>query len=293
MTESTRVVLPGGYADVVMQQIKPQVGSSPALYVLRSTGVWTALGYLHAPNARRTVAQYIQWNHAILTPAAAWVCLVGIHKSANTGTLSGTDHCGAAPAVGGVAVPDAPGYSQTLRYPDPEWLAGHRLAGRHAGRLDGAALRLERHRLGRQHRSGLHPAARRVEHDLVLRRDVPGDQGGQRGRGSAFTLPAGQGLLIVTGDLNIVASTDWSGLILVGGNLTTTGSATVYGAIYSGLNITLGSNPDSVAAAIGPADVSSTAQLYRYDSCALANALSRFAGLQLVRNAWTDNWMTW
>ncbi|MFI5210061.1 MAG: hypothetical protein ACHQ2E_06435 [Gemmatimonadales bacterium] len=75
--------------------------------------------------------------------------------------------------------------------------------------------------------------------------------------------------------------------------MTTSGTATVYGAIYSGLNITLGTNPDSVAAAIGPAGVSSTAQLYRYDSCMLANSLSRFAGLQLVRNAWTDNWKTW
>jgi len=292
VSESTRVVLTGGYADVVMQRIKPQVGSTPALYVIRSTGVWTAAGYLYAPNARRTVAQYTQWSEAILTPAAAWVSLVGIHKSSNTGTLSGSDHCGAAPAVGGVAVPDAPGYSQSFGFPIPNGspdivslgatpAASTALPFDWSGIASGASIVPDYIIPGSGWSTtwffgGTYP---------VIRVDNAG--------GSAFTLPDGQGLLIVTGDLNIVGTTDWNGLILVGGDLTTTGAATVYGAIYSGLNITLGSNPDSAAAAIGPASVSSTAQLYRYDSCTLANALSRFAGLQLVRNAWTDNWKTW
>jgi hypothetical protein len=292
VTESTRVVLPGGYADVVLQQIKPQVGSAAALYVLRSTGVWTALGYLHAPNARRTVAQYIQWNQAILTPAAAWVSLVGIQKSANTGTLSGTDHCGASPAVGGVAVPSSPGYTQTFGTPIPNGspdivslgatpAASTALPFDWSGIASGTSIVPDYTIPGAGWSTtwffgGAYP---------VIRVDNAG--------GSTFTLPDGQGLLIVTGNLQIIGSTDWNGLILVGGDLTTTGGATVYGAIYSGLNITLSGNPDSAAAAIGPASVSSTAQLYRYDSCALANALSRFAGLQLVRNAWTDNWKTW
>jgi len=292
VTESTRVVLSGGYADVVLQLIKPQVGSTPALYVLRSTGVWTALGYLHAPNARRTVAQYIQWNQAILTPAAGWVSLVGIHKSANTGTLSGTDHCGAAPAVGGVAVPNTPGYTQTFGFPIPNGspdvvslgatpAASTALPFDWSGIASGTSIVPDYTIPGSTWSTtwffgGAYP---------VIRVDNAG--------GSAFTLPDGQGLLIVTGDLNIVGSTDWSGLILVGGDLTTTGTPTVYGAIYSGLNIALSGNPDSVAAAIGTASVSSSAQLYRYDSCTLANALNRFAGLQLVRNAWTDNWKTW
>ena len=285
-------MLTGGYADVVMQLIKPQVGTTPALYVIRSTGVWTALGYLHAPNARRTVAQYVQWNQAILTPAAAWVSLVGIHKSGNSGTLSGSDHCGASPQVGGVAVPGSPGYTQTFGFPIPNGspdvvslgatpAASTALPFDWSGIASGTSIVPDYTIPGSTWSTtwffgGAYP---------VIRVDNAG--------GSAFNLPDGQGLIIVTGDLNIAGSTDWSGLILVGGNLTTTGTATVYGAIYSGLNTALSGNPDSTAAAIGPADVSSTAQVYRYDSCALANALSRFAGLQLVRNAWTDNWKTW
>ncbi|MFI5210060.1 MAG: PilX N-terminal domain-containing pilus assembly protein [Gemmatimonadales bacterium] len=210
VSESTRVVLTGGYADVVMQLIKPQVGTTPALYVIRSTGVWTALGYLHAPNARRTVAQYIQWNQAILTPAAAWVSLVGIHKSGNSGTLSGSDHCGASPQVGGVAVPDSPGYTQTFGFPIP------------SGSPDVVSL-------------GATPAAATAlpfdwsgiasGTTIVPDYTIPGSSwsttwffGGtypvirvDNAGGSAFTLPDGQGLLIVTGDLNIVGSTDGAG----------------------------------------------------------------------------------
>jgi Tfp pilus assembly protein PilX len=292
VTESTRVVLTGGYADVVLQQIKPQVGSTPALYVLRSTGVWTAAGYLRAPNARRTVAQFIQWNQSILTPAAAWVSLVGIIKTGSTGSISGFDRCSAAPAVGGVAVPNSPGYSQTSGTlvpngsPDIVSLgatpaASTALPFDWSGIASGSSIVPDYTIPGSSWSTtwffgGAYP---------VIRIDNAG--------GSAFTLPDGQGLLIVTGDLNIIGSTDWSGLILVGGRLTTSGSPSVYGAAYSGLNITLSGNPDSAAAAMGPANVGSTGQLYRYDSCALANALSRFAGLQLVRNAWTDNWKTW
>lgn len=292
VTESTRVVLTGGYADVVMQLIKPEVGSSPALYVLRSTGVWTNTGYLHAPNARRTVAQYIQWNDAILTPAAAWVSLVGIHKSSNTGTLSGFDLCSAKPAIGAVGVPNSPGYNQSFGTPIPNGspdivslgatpAASTALPFDWSGIVSGSSIVPDYIIPGAGWSTtwffgGTYP---------VIRVDNAGS--------SAFTLPDGQGLIIVTGDLNIVGSTDWNGLILVGGNLTTTGSATVYGAIYSGLNITLTGNPDSAAAAIGAADVSSNAQIYRYDSCMIANSLNRFAGLQLVRNAWTDNWKTW
>jgi Tfp pilus assembly protein PilX len=292
VTESTRVVLTGGYADVVMQRIKPQVGSTSALYVLRSTGVWTATGYLNAPNARRTVAQYIQWNQSILTPAAAWVSLAGIHKSGGTGSISGFDRCGVAPAVGGVAVPNSPGYTQTFGTLVPTGspnivslgatpAASTALPFDWGGILSGSSIVPDYTIPGSSWSTtwffgGAYP---------VIRVDNAG--------GSAFSLPDGQGLLIVTGDLNIVGSTDWSGLILVGGELTTSGSPSVYGAAYSGLNIALSGNPDSVAAAMGPANVGSTGQLYRYDSCQLANALSRFTGLQLVRNAWTDNWKTW
>jgi hypothetical protein len=292
VTESTRVVLPGGYADVVLQLIKPEVGSSPALYVLRSTGVWTTAGYLRAPNARRTVAQYIQWNDAILTPAAAWVSLVGIHKNGNTGTLSGSDHCGAKPAIGAVGVPTTPGYTQSFGIPIPSGApdvvslgatpaASTALPFDWSGIASGSSIVPDYIIPGAGWSTtwffgGTYP---------VIRVDNAG--------GSAFSLPDGQGLIIVTGDLDVVGSTDWNGLILVGGDLHTTGSATIYGAMYSGLNITLTGNPDSAAAAIGVADVSSNSQVYRYDSCMLANSLSRFAGLQLVRNAWTDNWKTW
>ncbi|HET9134866.1 MAG TPA: hypothetical protein VFN90_11210, partial [Gemmatimonadales bacterium] len=95
--------------------------------------------------------------------------------------------------------------------------------------------------------------------------------------------PAGQGILIVTGDLTMNGNTKWSGIVLVGGRLTSNGNNTVLGATYSGLNIKLGQTVSTQTLGNGT-------KTFQYHSCHIASAMARFGGWQRMTNAWVDNW---
>ncbi len=96
----------------------------------------------------------------------------------------------------------------------------------------------------------------------------------------------GQGLLIVSGDLVLTTGFQWLGVILVGGRITVLGTPNVHGAVVTGLDVKRGY-------AITESNIGTTGTdniTVRYNSCYVANALARYAHLQLVPNAWTDNW---
>ena len=60
------------------------------------------------------------------------------------------------------------------------------------------------------------------------------------------------------------------------------GNASIEGAMVTGLNVKLGSN-------VWGSDAGPLLHV-QYHSCNVAQALARFAHLQLVSNAWTDSW---
>ena len=293
--ESTRVALTGGYADVVLQRIRPQVVSQYGMYVLRSTGVRTGGNFPGAPNARRSVAQLVRYNSGTMVPAAGWTSLTGIQKTGGAGTISGVNNCGVpADTVAGVAVPNTPGYTQS----------GGSSIPRGAPNIDS---------LGSSYSAAA--AQIPVDWDGILNRGlitpdyvIPGATwnaawfGGSNwpvirvnnDPGAAFVLPGdGRGILIVTGAMTVSGSQHWDGLVMVGRTLTVNGNATFRGAVYTGLNLLTSSNPDSLGAAMGRSDMGNGTKTIRYDACALQSALGRYKGLQAINNAWTDDWGTY
>ena len=102
---------PGDSAYVVLHRIRPKIdATTPALYAIRSTGVWKRPDWPGAPEARRTVARMAEWFDGTLDVKAGWQSLTGLRKNGNSGELSGVDACGMQAPVAGVAVPKNPGY---------------------------------------------------------------------------------------------------------------------------------------------------------------------------------------
>src|SRR6185312_15294370 len=119
-TDSLRIPLTGGYADVKLTRLRAPKGSQSGLYVVRSRGVETVGAYAGTPQAVRTVAQYVLWEPAPMQVLAGWTALSGLQKNGGSGTLGGIDLCGDSAAVAGVVVPVNPGYTgKTVAVGDP------------------------------------------------------------------------------------------------------------------------------------------------------------------------------
>src|SRR5207247_10676641 len=81
VTESTRIVLTGGYADVVLQQLRADATAQRWGYVVRSHGVSTVKALRGTPAAERTVAEYAVWQPATINILSSWTSLSGLHKN--------------------------------------------------------------------------------------------------------------------------------------------------------------------------------------------------------------------
>src|SRR5439155_423214 len=81
VTESTRIVLTGGYADVVLQQLRADATAQRWGYVVRSHGVGTVKALRGTPAAERTVAEYAVWQPATINILSSWTSLSGLHKN--------------------------------------------------------------------------------------------------------------------------------------------------------------------------------------------------------------------
>lgn len=289
-SESTRVTYAGvGYADVVLTQVRPEVGGSKALYLVRSHGVLTGGRLSGLPAAERTVAQYAEFVRQSLKVKGGWTALTGLTKNGSTGTLSGVDNCGDSATTAGVAVPTVPGYVQNG--------GGTSVPSGSPGILD----------LGTQSQTN---ASVQIDWDGIINHgaitpDITIPPGSlpptpyaadywpvilidntsvfDLGAGTAYQ---GQGLLIVRGDLNIDGASQWKGIVLVGGALTANGNNTVLGTVVSGLNAQLGMS-------VPPSDVGNGTKTYQYDSCNVASALAGLNRLVPFNNAWADNWASY
>jgi hypothetical protein len=283
--------LPGGTAQVSLRMLRESTTTLlPAVYVITSRGTATgALRYdAHSPAAERTVATYALWTPAPLDLDAAITSLGGMDKAGGSGTMDGTDACGVAPAIPGVAVTSGAGVGGTsytgaagpidgnpdntpinLGTPGAAGTAKDQVGIDWAGILAGTYLPPDY----------VHPIwpASFADWPVVRVNNNPG---------ADFDLPGdGKGILIVTGNLTLGGSKSWEGVILAGGWIRSNGSNNVRGAVIAGLNVKLGE-------AVGISQMNGT-KSYQYDSCALTRALGHVGSLQRVRNGWTDTWSSY
>jgi hypothetical protein len=279
--ESTRIAMSGGYADVILRRVRPKVGANLAMYLVKSRGVRQAGSTAWTPRSEAVVSQYTYFREGKLDVLSAWTSLSGLQKNGGAGTIDGTDFCGVEPPVAGVAVPDSPGYMQS----------GGASVPTGSPPVDS---------LGTQAQTN---AAVKIDWDGIVNSNalpaditIPGDPWPAsfpanywpviRVNGN-FTLPTNaQGTLIVTGNFTINGSTTWDGILLIGGTIYANGNNNVHGAVISGLNMKLG-------IAVGTSDVGNGTKTYVYDSCAIANAVSKFAALVMIGKTWSNNWSTW
>jgi hypothetical protein len=283
--DSGTTSMTGGYAKITVQRIRAAVGTTvPALFIIKSRGVKTTSSVSGAPPAERTVALIAQYQPGNMKVLSAWTSLTGLTKNGGSGTLSGVDNCASAATVAGVGVPTTPGYDQngggSVPNGSPNILDMGTAAAAvtsvgidWANILDGSSMTPDV-----TIPSGSWPSSTTFSTSWpVIFVDQPGD----------FALPGdGRGTLVVKNNLTISGSKSWDGIVLVGGTLTSNGNNSVQGAVVTGLNIQLGQ-------VVGVSDVGNGTKTFRYDSCNVANAASKFGGLVPLRNTSVDNWTSY
>ena len=281
--DSAQFNFSNGYAWVSVQRIRPSVAGSATLFLVRSRAVRTSERPGNMPVAERVFAQYAQWQTGAMPTLAAWTSLTGLKKNGGAGTISGSDNCSALGPVAGVAVPAAPGYQQNGGSSVPSGAPNILDMGTQAEanaliKIDWAGI------VGGKSLvpdivlpSGSWPSFSNSNYWPVIYVNQSG----------SWSLPGnGRGLLIVRNDMTISGSLQWDGIVLVGGTLTSNGTNSVHGAVVTGLNVLIGENP-------GVSDIGNGTKTYRYDSCNVAEAGRRFAGLAPFRNTGSDNWKTY
>jgi len=278
--DSAHIVFSEGYAWVKVQRVRPSVGGSAPLFLIRSRAVRTINRPVRTPVAERVFAQYAQWQDVEMPALAAWTSLSGITKAGGTGTISGADNCGASTPVAGVAVPNVPGYVQSGGTSVPTGsppilnMGNQNQANGMVGVdwvtiLGGMALSADVVLPG-----GAWPSFANSTYWPVIYVDQASD----------FTLPSsGRGMLIVKNSMTIVGGQQWDGIILVGGTFTSNGINVVNGALVTGLNVLLGQS-------VPPSNIGNGTKTYRYDSCNVEMAVKKFNGLAPLRNSSADNW---
>jgi len=214
----------------------------------------------------------------------AWTSLSGINKNGGSGEMNGVDECGMLPAVGGVAVPTIPGYTQFGGTSIPAGNPPIKDLGPQPGSNDSARVDWA----GVLSGSSLVPtitvppstfpsSAAFADTSFWPIIKVNGD----------LSLPAnGRGVLIVSGNFTINGGQAWDGVLLVGGTVTSNGSNTIRGAIVSGLNQQLGM-------VVPVSDIANGTKIFRYNSCLVQRALRPMSGLVPLDNAWADNWASY
>jgi len=285
-SEWTRVSLTGGYADVVAVKVRPIVGTTDAVFFIRSRGVDTSVklsGGGGVTNAERTVGVYATWNTTTMNVKAAWLSLSGLVKN-GTGVISGVDQCGMQPDVAGVMVPQGDliinggsfnpqgsppvDTSQTFNQLKPtvpvDW------AGILAGSITPDV----------EIPPGTFPTADQFDNDPNYWPII-------RIHTNNFSLPNhGRGMIIADSNFVITGSNMWDGIVLVGGTLTSNGNNTTAGATLSGLNFLVGGTPSNSSVDDSDANGQKT---YVYNSCNVSKAASRLRRYQVMPNTWVDN----
>jgi hypothetical protein len=299
-SEYTRVTFTNGYADVVARRVRPVIGTSNAIFFIRSKGVDTTLsGRLNAAAgtvyAERTVGVYAKWLTTTVDVKAAWLSLSGLRKN-GSGTISGVDECGQQSSVAGVTVPKG------------DLTVAGSFSPQGSPPVDTSQTMTQLQ------------AATDINWQSVLNGGITADitiPGGTfpswgqftadtsywpviRVHTNNYSLPnAGRGMIIADSNFSISGSNMWDGIILVGGQLTSNGNNTTSGATISGLNLLIGGSADtaSVNASIDSTSVTDATangtKSYVYNSCNVTRASSSLQHYGVISNSWVDNLASW
>ena len=252
----------------------------PALYAVRSRGVFRGSKLPGVDNAERSVGMLAIYEKGNLSVLAGWTSLSGMRKNGASGLLSGEDHCGKAGTLAGVAMPTG-GFSGS----DAAMVGNPPI--KYLGTQDetNAAVKINWNAI----KNGSAINADYVDTwPTSAQYDDPnfwpiihwtGDR--------VITLPkihnTQRGMLIIDGDLALNGGVTWDGIILVGGNIESNGNNTVYGAIVTGLDEKIGE--DVISNEIG-----NGTKIYQYDSCNVEKATASMGSLRALRNTFIDNW---
>jgi hypothetical protein len=309
MPDSQPFTLTGGRAVVVLRYF--HTAASDTTLVLISRGeVNSADKYSSdAAIASRTVTQLVKWTGGSMTLPAGFTALSGFTVNGNSATISGVDACTTAPApltsIPGVAVPQNSVADTSAMFssnhpsdvvssapitqpivdigtPGSTGTAKDSVNVDWAGITARTAITPNYFQKTTAPTSGSFPTSAQINGSHWPVTFVQGD----------LTLPtAGQGILIITGNLTISGNSagsntegnTWDGIVLVGGTLTGNGTQTIDGAIMTGLNVITGGTP-------GGESVGNGTKVYQYNSCSITKALKPFGSWTRLANAKTDNY---
>ncbi len=290
--DSMRVVLSGGYADVVARRLRPAgatVGSHLALWVVRSAGVATQGVMSGQTRGSRTIAQLAQLNPGTIPVRAAMVAANGVQWNSNGGNpVNGHDVCFPSHDTTGLSTP-LNGVTPTTGQ-QPRGVPNTEVIGTTAANVyDSTHIDWASILAGNFYpdytipNTGIPPVAA-LSQFLV---------GYVTGTGT-FRLPIGRwhGLLVVQGNIWMDSFSEWDGVIIAGGQLagsTPAAGYTIYGAVITGLNAALPGGPVAAPNQIrrGPSVT------IRYSSCNVAQAAAAFGSLVPIKKSWADTWSTY
>lgn len=295
-TESTRVTLTGGYADIVTIRLRAAVGTSiPSLYLVRSRGVRTTTGVANAGNAVSMSSAFATFQQMTMTVQSAMTGINGINKAGNAGSISGVDQCpvlsgGTGTTLAAVAVPDIPGYTGQLGpltgTPKVQSIGATAAAASTTVPFDwsdivsGSAITPDflSNSSGVGFPSTVWFAANLTRYPTIIVNNGPSPN-------VEFTLSSfGRGLLIVYGDLRLNGNTSgWDGIIITGGKITSNGGNQVSGATITGLNVKLG-----YAVTASDVDNLNGTKNFLYNSCTVSQSLSSLGALRVYQNTWAN-----
>jgi hypothetical protein len=294
--DSVLVNFTGGYAVVLAELLRPQVGNTdtiPALFFVRSRGV-DSLSKLRGNDTTssvRSVGLMVSWSTLTMKVTGAWTSLSGLTKQGSAGQIDGNDQCGRKQAVAGILVPKGdysssggfvptgnPPLDTTKTIAQLEPLVTIDWNGIINNNIMPADIEIP---------PATFPDANWFTSDTsrwpVIRIHTNG-----------YVLPnAGRGIIIADSDFTISGSNMWNGIILVGGQLTSDGNNTTSGATVSGLNYKL---PGAVQPPPGYINDNSTAngtKSYVYNSCYVSRATMKLRHYVAFANTWIDDVPVW
>jgi hypothetical protein len=300
--DSARLQLAGGYVDVVTTRLRaPVEGGAPGIYYVRTRGVRTATGVSGIGDAVASASAFATYNTITMTVKASMTGINGINKSGSSGLISGRDFCTPAKAsLPGVAVPKTPGLTGSGKYLESidgsqkvDTLAATPVEAADEVPIDWDAI-VNHNAISATHEVGNDGTgfpsttwftANPTSWPVIIVRNGPANP-------TNFQLPnQGRGMLIIFGNLSLTGNTaGGDGVLLVGGKISSNCANEINGAVISGLNVKLGYTVEN-----NVVDELSGTKQFKYNSCAVSNALQATggAGLRAVQSTWSNNFPTY
>jgi hypothetical protein len=310
--DSIHVVFTNGYADVVAKRVRAtSSGNAQALFVVRSTGVSTNPVMAGQVQGSRTIAQLALLNPSTLPARAAVVALNGVQvvgAGATNNPLSGSDLGSQAPCVSpGHPLGDTAAITVPTTVASGAGYLSNPPGGNPTGTIENSTFATWTSLYNATHidwsgilNGNLVPDYTVTNASPVsawpplvstnyLVGYVPPDS---LGHNQNITIPTGQrrGMLVVTGNVTLVAGSHWDGIILAGGNVSVPSacsSCDLHGMVVTGLNIAVGQSvPRDTLPRLGSTYV-------QWTWCYTQSSISSLNSLVPIKNGWADTWTTY